>query len=136
MALLTRGASLGFAVLSFAACTTTPAPPAATPQEQAEYLHFAGQPIDSFTYLEHYYSWKPLGQQQLVLWTDIDDAYLITVWPACVGLQYAFRIRLTSESHIVTRRIDAVTFGDQHCYITQIRPIDYRAMRQQYHTLP
>lgn len=131
-----KSALLGLAAVSLAACESNGSRGPATAEQRSQFEQFAGPPIESFTYLLHYYTWQPLGQLQLVLWTTINDAYLITVQPPCVGLDFTSRIHLTSAAHTVTRRIDAVTFGDQHCFITQIRPVNYLAMKRQYHTLP
>ncbi len=129
---------MSLAVLTLAACATRAPPPASPGADAASapFLRFAGPPVDSFTYLLHYYSWTALGPSELVVWTNPNEAYLLTVLQPCVGLQFTDRVHLTSAAHTVTRRIDAVTFGDQHCFIWQIRPIDYRAMRQQLHTVP
>jgi Family of unknown function (DUF6491) len=116
---------------SLTACATTAAAGRArTAQQLARYERFAGAPIESFTYLGRYYSWSPLGPRQLLVRTTLDSAYLITVQPPCIGLQYALGIRVTSDAHTVTRRIDAITFDHQHCFISEIRPVDYRAMKR------
>lgn len=130
-------ALLALALIGLAACAPA-APKRASPPsaETQQFLRFAGPAVDSFTYLRPYYSWKPLGNLQLVVWTDINDAYLITVLPPCVGLDFANGIRVTSASHMVTRGIDAIDFDGQHCFISQIRPVDYLAMKKATHSLP
>jgi hypothetical protein len=130
-------ALIGLVLLSIAACGTTvwPRRPSSA-QERANFARFAGPPINSFTYLLHYYAWTPLGHRQLVLWTDINDAYLITVLPPCVGLDFAYGVGVTSDAHMVTRGVDAITFDHQYCIISQIRHVNYLAMKRQLHTLP
>lgn len=132
---LTRLAALAAVpLLTIAACTTTGGlKRSTTAVQRARFEKFAGPPLTSFTYLGHYYAWTPLGAHQLVLWTTPEDAYLITVQPPCVGLDFTFGIRMSAFAHTVTRRIDAVMFKDQRCLIAQIRRINYRAMTREPH---
>jgi len=104
------------------------------PAEQ--FLRYAGPPIESFTYLRHYYAWKPLGNLQVALWTDINDAYLLTVLPPCVGLDFARGISVSSTANTITRGVDALKFDQQYCFITQIRHVDYLAMKRELHAIP
>ncbi len=136
-ALLARATLLGIGLLSVVACGTTVWPKRPSNAEQlAQFQQFAGPPINDFTYLLHYYAWKSLGNYQLVVWTTINDAYLLTVLPPCVGLDFTYDVHLTSAARTVTRGIDAVTFGRQYCIISQIRPVNYLAMKKQLHTVP
>ncbi|MGH8139333.1 MAG: DUF6491 family protein [Steroidobacteraceae bacterium] len=99
--------------------------------EQLErYVKYAGPPVDHFTYLGRYDGWQSLGRYQLVLWTTINDAYLITVLPPCEDLQFTQRIGLTSTAHTVSARFDNVLVRHWRCQISEIRPVDYLRMKQ------
>jgi hypothetical protein len=65
-----------------------------------------------------------------VVWTNINDAYLITVEPPCEDLMFANRIGLTQTAHTVNRRFDFVTTRHWKCMIKEIRPINYLKMKQ------
>ena len=118
-------------------CATTVVPKQVSDSERREqFLHYAGPPIESVTYLQHYYAWRPLGNLQLVLWTTINDAYLLSVLPPCVGLDFADGISVTSSSNTITRGVDAVRFDHQYCYISQIRHVDYEAMKREVKAIP
>jgi len=120
-----------------AGCATTVVPKQLSDSERREqFLHYAGPPVDSVTYLQHYYAWRPLGNLQLVLWSSINDAYLLTVLPPCVGLDFADGINVTSSSSTITRGVDAVRFDHQYCYISQIRQVDYEAMKRAEKAIP
>jgi Family of unknown function (DUF6491) len=93
---------------------------------QARYLSYAGAPIDSFTYLGQFDNWSALNQSQLVVWTNITDAYLLTVQQPCSGLQFANRIAVSSTAGTVNRGLDSVLFERERCAIAEIRPIDYK----------
>ena len=128
------------AALSLAACATTEGskPPTINHEgaTREQFMQYAGPPVDSFTWLGRYEGWKPLGNQQVVLWTSVNDAYLLTVTAPCVGLDFENGIRLTSTTRTVTRGVDGLLVQGQKCFITQIRPVDYLAMKKNLHTVP
>ena len=103
-----------------------------TPKTEADNLarveKYAGAPVENFT-MWSMYKWQGLGPDKLAVWTRINEAYLLTVEQPCTHLQEAKGVIVTSQmSHQVNRRLDYVKFGSQRCQITQIRPIDYKAM--------
>ena len=102
-------------------------------REQAQrdrYEAYAGPPVDQFTYLGRYDSWQPIGANELVVWTSINQAYLIKVAPPCENLQFANRVGLTSTAGTVSARFDFVKVGHWRCPIQEIRPVDYLRMKQ------
>jgi len=102
----------------------------ATAPTKQTYLQYAGPPIESFTYLGHYNGFRTLGGQDLVIWTTINDAYLIKVLEPCLNLPYANRVDLTSEAKTVTRSIDWVIFDHGRCRIDTLQHVDYGAMKK------
>ena len=99
------------------------------------YLQYAGPPVNQITYLGHYDGWEAVGRYQLVLWTNINDAYLITVSPPCEDLQFANRIGITQTANTIDARFDFVTVGRHwKCQILEIRPVDYLRMRRDMRT--
>lgn len=98
--------------------------------ERARFEAYAGKPVDHFTWLTHYNGWEPISPDQLVVWTDINDAYLITVFHPCTDLMFARRIGLTSSADTVYAHFDAVKSGRWRCMIKTIQPIDYRRMQK------
>jgi hypothetical protein len=98
-------------------------------QQLQQYLQYAGAPIDQFTYLSHYDSWRSLSRTQLVVWTSINEAYLLTVREPCINLQFTQRIGLSSTAGTVSNRLDFVLVDHDRCQITEIRPVDYKKMR-------
>lgn len=113
--------------------------PTGTPAQQAalaRYLAYAGAPIDSFTWLGHFYSWEPLGKDTLVVFTVPDEAYLLKVWPPC-DLRFVINaIGITSTASTVYAHTDSITInsagtgpGQWRCPIDEIRRIDYKRMR-------
>jgi hypothetical protein len=100
-------------------------------EEQLDrYLRYAKAPVDRITILGHYDNWQAVGRYQVVLWANINDAYLITVSPPCENLQFAQRIGLTQTADTIYARLDAIVVKHWRCQITEIRPIDYLQMRR------
>ena len=101
----------------------------ATQQKNLErFEKYAGAPIDAFDFWS-LYKFQLVGPEKVVVWSTINDAYLITVAKPCSGLEFARGIGVTSKQrHVVSRKFDYVTYGNGRCQIAEIRPIDYRQM--------
>jgi hypothetical protein len=95
-----------------------------------QYLQYAGPPVDHITYLGRYDNWQSVGPYQIVFWTGINDAYLITVASPCENLRFAQRVGITQTANTIYARFDAVLVKHWRCQITEIRPINYLKMRQ------
>jgi Family of unknown function (DUF6491) len=117
-------AALGLTSGCATAALSSPSPTLQT------FLQYAGPPIDSFTYLGHYDGFRTLGGRDLVIWTSINDAYLIRVMAPCIELPFGNAVKLTSSVKTVTRSVDAVLVGGDRCRIESIRHVDYLAMKQ------
>lgn len=98
-----------------------------TDDEAIAYLDYAGEPVRSFTSFR-LQSWRPLSRNQLVLWTGVNEAYLVRVWDSCPDLQFANAIHVSSTGSQITT-FDHVDVGRDRCPISQIRPINVRQMK-------
>jgi hypothetical protein len=94
-------------------------------------MDYAGAPIDSFTYFGRFEGWRSLGDHKVVVWTGVNDAYLLTLEKPCSELEFADRISIsTAQAGSVTSGFDTVNIGrHQRCRITEIRPVDYKAVK-------
>lgn len=89
---------------------------------------YAGAPIESFEFWS-LYKWQLVGPEKVVVWSTINDAYLITVEKPCSRLEWTKAIAVTSkQTHMVSSKFDYVKLGSDQCAIEEIRPIDYRRM--------
>jgi hypothetical protein len=129
MASLIRPMALLAACGLMAACVTGSKSVAPTTET---FMNYAGPPIDRFTYLGRYDGFRVLGGNDLVIWTTINDAYLIRVLSPCPMLAFANRVELTSTAHTVTRNFDFVIVDRDpvRCHIDTIRHVDYGAMKR------
>ncbi|HEY3729649.1 MAG TPA: DUF6491 family protein [Steroidobacteraceae bacterium] len=96
--------------------------------ERDRYAKYAGAPIDRFTWLGRFDGWQAIGPHELIIWTRIDQAYLLMVQPPCTDLEFTQHIGVTSTAGTVSD-LDFVTFDHQRCPIIEIRPVDYGRMR-------
>ena len=99
-------------------------------EDLARYLQYAGEPVSSISYLGRYDGWRALGRDNLVIFTAPNEAYLLTIAGPCNDLPFANRIAIDARGPTLSRG-DAVILGrGQRCLITELRPVDYRKMKQ------
>lgn len=92
------------------------------------YEPYLGEPIRGFTAFRMQ-SWQPVSRNQLILWTGINDAYLLTVSNNCPELMFADTVRVTSTASEISTFEQVRVRGDR-CPIQKIQPIDVRAWRK------
>ena len=97
-------------------------------EQLALYQRFAGAQVDDMPFW-HLQRYESLGDEAVVVWTGVNDAWLITVRPPCAELPWAKAIGLTSTLHRVSAKFDHVIAGRDRCMIASIQPIDYKALR-------
>jgi hypothetical protein len=116
------------ALLLGACATPSPREREASRLEQIE--RHAGAPVDDFR-LWQLQRWERLGPYKLLVWTRINEAWLLTVQKPCSGFEFANAITLTSTLNRVHRRFDALKFEHQTCRIDEIRPVDGKALKRE-----
>lgn len=122
-----RGAWLLVAAALLTACSGIPLRQRDA-AERNRFEAYAGKPVDHFTWLTSYDGWEPISRNQLVVWTDINRPYLITVFQPCTDLMFARRIGLTPTADTVYAHFDSVRVEGWRCIIDTIQPIDYVRM--------
>ena len=93
----------------------------------ARYEPYLEEPVDRFTMFQHD-SWEPINRNQLVLWTTINQAYLLTVTGPCYDLPFAQTVRVTTTGNSVSKFDNVIVRGNR-CPIEQIQPIDVHRMK-------
>jgi len=106
------------AAASLAGCATSP---------KLDYTEYAGEPVKSF-YMHDFDGWTPVSKDQLVVWTGINEAYLLTVTGYCPDLKFANTVAVTSTGNTVDK-FEKVLVGRDRCFIKEIRPIDTKQMK-------
>ena len=122
------GSGVVLAVL-LAACSSVP-PARREAERRADYEAAAGPSQRSFRFFNNLWSWEPLGNDLLAVYTRPNEAWLLTV-SGCTDLEYTNAIGLTSNIHEVSVGFDKVLTGrrDFPCFITDIRPVDVKKLK-------
>ncbi|HEX3894787.1 MAG TPA: DUF6491 family protein [Rudaea sp.] len=96
--------------------------------ELARFKQYAGAPVGDFPMVDIFQT-QIVGDWTVVVWPTINSAYLITVDKSCSNLEWAKGFTVTQKMSMkVTKTFDFITFDRQRCKITEIRPVDYKAM--------
>ncbi|WP_329741643.1 DUF6491 family protein [Dyella sp. A6] len=100
-------------------------------QRLAAYEAAAGAPVDSFRFFAPMWSWEPLSETRLVVYTRPDKAWLLDLDGACQNLEFANAIGLSSYIGQVSARFDRVYTGRGYipCTIMHIRPVDVSKLK-------
>jgi len=116
------------AVTALTACSGIPRE--TDQQVLARYSQYAGDRVNQFTTFGHFNSWTPIDDHHLVVHTNVNEAYLITVFEPCFDLPFATRLAVTSKfPNTVQAGFDSIRVGRQSCRISEIRQVNYRQMR-------
>lgn len=99
-------------------------------ERQAAYAAAAGAPVRQFRFFT-LYSWEPLSDSQLVVYTRPNEAWLLDLGGACPDLAFVESIGLTSNVNQVMVGFDKVLTGRRNfpCTISQIRPVDVKSLK-------
>ena len=100
-------------------------------EQRDRYHKYAGPPVNSFSKIGGFDGWTPIDKYELVIWTGINDAYLITVEPPCEDLLFTDRIGLTQMAGTVHQKFDYVKVDHWKCRIKSIQPVDYLKMKRE-----
>ena len=98
-------------------------------ERQAAYAAAAGAPVHSFNFFS-LYSWEPLSDTELAVYTQPNKAWLLDLG-GCQELLFVNSIGLTSNINQVMVGFDKVLTGRHNfpCTITQIRPVDVKSLK-------
>jgi hypothetical protein len=117
-------------LLGAAGCATTGAPPKVAMNPKLErYRPYLGAPVERIVSFK-LDNWESVSRSQVILWTGINEAYLVSVRAPCMDLDNSERIAVTSTASSITRfeKIIVGRNGEQ-CWINEIRPIDVARMK-------
>ncbi|MGQ0428411.1 MAG: DUF6491 family protein [Gammaproteobacteria bacterium] len=119
------------AVTLLAACATTRQREGEI-SDRERYWYYAKPAVPSFSTFGRISGWRPLGRNELVVWTRFDEAYILRVSPGCFGLDSEWGIRIESRvPSTVSSGFDSVRVGRDTCRILEIHPMDYKLMKQE-----
>jgi hypothetical protein len=123
-------------IAPLAACTQTPthenakgaaaAPkPRATTADYRRYIKGNAGVFSSASV----YDWNAPDPNHVVVWTSPAEAYLLTLFGACFGLDSVQTILLSGDGGTVRAGAAAVMVGAERCPIQTVERLDARAMK-------
>lgn len=93
-----------------------------------DYREYTGEPVKSF-YMPSLDGWTPVSKDQVVVWSGINKAYMLSLAGYCSDLQFANAIAVTSTAGTVDK-FEKVIVGRDKCFIQEIRPVDVKQMKE------
>jgi hypothetical protein len=120
---------LALAAALLASCASSPIAQQSA-AERARYMAHAGPPVKRFTWVSSYQRASAISRDQVLVWTDINRAYLVTALRPCANLWFAHHIGFTRTGDSVYAGLNLVKADGWTCGIKTIQPIDYRAVQQ------
>ncbi len=95
---------------------------------QFRYQDYAGDPVDTVDTMGRVTGWSSVSRTQLVIWTGLNEAWLLKVWDSCRDLTFADSIAVSRSGSKITK-FDKVLVGEERCQISEIRPVDVKQMK-------
>ncbi len=93
-----------------------------------DYLPFAGAPVEEFHFFR-FDDWQRAGKEHVVLWVDVNHAYLVEVRPPCFELDFTEYLGVSSTLHTVSRFESLFPGHRERCPIGEIRPLDGKRLK-------
>ena len=97
-------------------------------EPKLDYREYAGEPVKSFDMRNYDGGWSAVSRDQVVVWSGINEAYLIKVSGYCPDLMFANAIGVTNTAGTVDK-FEKILVGKDKCLIEEIRPIDTKQMK-------
>jgi hypothetical protein len=96
----------------------------------ARYSAYTGEPVPQVNSYTHFDSWTPIDNEHVIIHTNVNEAYLLTLAPPCIDLPFATRLGVkTRFSHRIESGFDSIRVGRENCRILEIRPLNYKQMQ-------
>ena len=98
--------------------------------ELARYMTYAGDPVSQFSSYSRFDGWSSVDDSHVLIHTNVNETYLLTIAPVCIDLPFATRLGIKSRfPHTVSSGFDSIRVGRETCRITEIRPVNYKQMK-------
>ena len=129
------GVIVAFSVM-LAACASTPAQSdknaAAVPDKPRattnDYRRYAKGYVPAFN-SARITDWDSPDPNHVVVWTSPAEAYLLTLFGSCLGLQSAKTILISADGGVVRPGAAAVMVGPERCPIQFVDRLDAKAIK-------
>jgi hypothetical protein len=100
-------------------------------QELARYTPYLGETVSQYNRYTRNDGWIPVDNEHVIVTTNVNDAYMLTVAPPCINLPFAnVAIGVTERfPNVVSSGFDSIRVRGESCRILKIQKLDYKRMR-------
>ena len=97
----------------------------------AKYQPYIGETVSQYTRYTHNDGWTAVDNEHVVVHTNVNDAYMLTVAPPCMNLPFAgIAIGVTERfPNVVASGFDSIRVRGESCRILKIQKVDYKGMQ-------
>jgi hypothetical protein len=98
----------------------------------ARYQPYLGETVSQFNRYTRNDSWTAVDNERVIVHTNMNDAYMLTVAPPCMNLPFAnLAIGVTERiRNTVASGFDSILVQGERCLILKIQRLDYKRMQQ------
>ena len=96
----------------------------------ARYSMYTSEPVSQINSYTHFDSWSQVDSDHVLIHTNVNQSYLLSVVPPCIDLPFATFLGVTTRfPHTIESGFDSIRVGRESCRILEIRPLDYKKMQ-------
>ena len=97
----------------------------------ARYQPYLGETVSQYSRYTRNDGWSPVDNEHVVVTTNVNDAYFLTVAPPCMNLPFAgVAIGVTERfPNVVASGFDSIRVRGESCRILKIQKLDYKRMQ-------
>ena len=97
----------------------------------ARYQPYIGETVSQYTRYTHNEGWTPVDNEHVIVTSNVNEAYMLTVAPPCINLPFAgVAIGVTERfPNVVSSGFDSVRVRGESCRILKIQKVDYKGFQ-------
>jgi hypothetical protein len=97
----------------------------------ARYQPYIGETVSQYTRYTHNEGWTPVDNEHVIVTSNVNEAYLLSVAPPCINLPFAgVAIGVTERfPNVVASGFDSIRVRGESCRILKIQKVDYKRMQ-------
>ncbi len=97
----------------------------------ARYQPYIGETVSQYSRYTHNDGWVEVDREHVIVTTNVNDAYMLTVAPPCLNLEFAgVAIGVTERfPNVVSSGFDSIRVRGERCLILKIQKVDYKRMQ-------
>lgn len=97
----------------------------------ARYQPYIGETVSQYSRYTHNDGWTPVDNEHVIVTTNVNEAYLLSVAPPCMNLPFAGAAIGVTERfpNVVSSGFDSIRVRGESCRILKIQKIDYKRMQ-------